>query len=568
MTQIKKLFAFFSNSQRTKLFFLFLMMFLSSIFELIGFSLIIPIINIGLDNSLSNVNFFNNFSNFFNIRPESQLLFFILLFVSVQIIKVIFLIWYLWFENNYIYSFKKNLFEKLFKKYLFGKYSIILKESSAKIIRNITYSVDSVSHFLFSFLRISLETILFTSIVIFLFFFNIKLTAYLFVLTLIFVIIYNFSLRNKLTDYGKLRRILIKKRLQHVQESFENLKYLKVARKEDYFFEKFKEKNKGIASLSILTDFLKNLPRPLLELFAISLLLFFLYFSIEVSEKQMVDVFQNLAIFMAAFLKLMPSINKILTAFQSLKNTSPEVENLSDEIKNFQIDQEVSEINNFTFDKKIEIKIDNFKHENERGFEFKNLSFNIYQGDKIGIVGESGSGKSTLIDIISGLQIPDTGNVIVDGKSIFSNLRGWQNLIGYVPQKVGLLENDLRNNILFGNSKNSNSDEKIIELINKTNLTNFFNSLDKGLDSMILEKGHNISGGEIQRIGSCRAMYNDPQLLIFDEFTSSLDEQTELKILGEIKLFYNKTMIFVTHKRILKDCNKIFELKDGKINQI
>ena len=170
MTQIKKLFAFFSNSQRTKLFFLFLMMFLSSIFELIGFSLIIPIINIGLDNSLSNVNFFNNFSNFFNIRPESQLLFFILLFVSVQIIKVIFLIWYLWFENNYIYSFKQNLSEKLFKKYLFGKYSIILKESSAKIIRNITYSVDSVSHFLFSFLRISLETILFTSIVIFLFF--------------------------------------------------------------------------------------------------------------------------------------------------------------------------------------------------------------------------------------------------------------------------------------------------------------------------------------------------------------------------------------------------------------
>lgn len=567
MTQIKKLFSFFSNSQRTRLFLLFLMMFLSSIFELVGFSLIIPIINVGLDNSLSNINFFNNFSNFFNIRPESQLLFFILLFVSVQIIKVIFLIWYLWFENNYIYSFKQNLSEKLFKKYLFGKYSIILKESSAKIIRNITYSVDSVSHFLSCFLRISLETILFTSIVIFLFFFNIKLTAYLFVSTLIFVIIYNLSLRNKLTDYGKLRRIFIKKRLQHVQESFENLKYLKVARKEDYFFEKFKEKNKGIASLSILSDFLKNLPRPLLELFAISLLLFFLYFSIEVSEKQIVDIFQNLAIFMAAFLKLMPSINKILTAFQSLKNTSPEVENLSDEIKNFQIDQEVSEINNFTFDKKIEIKIDNFKHENERGFEFKNLSVNIYQGDKIGIVGESGSGKSTLIDIISGLQIPDAGNVIVDGKSIFSNLRGWQNLIGYVPQKVGLLENDLRNNILFGNPKNSNSDEKIIELINKTNLTNFFNSLDKGLDSMILEKGHNISGGEIQRIGICRAMYNDPQLLIFDEFTSSLDEQTELKILGEIKLFNNKTMIFVTHKkRTLKDCNKIFELKDGKIN--
>ncbi len=569
MTKIKKLFTFFSNSEKTKLFLLFFMMFISSIFELIGFSLIIPIINIGLDNSLSNINFFNDFSNFFNINPESQLLFFILLFISVQIIKVLFLIWYLWHENNYIYSFKQSLSAKLFKKYLFGKYSIILKESSSKVIRNITYSVDLVTAFLLNFLKISLEAILLTSIGIFLLFFNLKLTAYIFLLILIFVLLYNLSLRNKLTDYGKLRRIFVKKRLQFVQESFENLKYLKVSKKEDYFFEKFKEKNQGISSLSIMSEFLKNLPKPLLELFAISLLLFFLYFSIEVSKTPTPGVFQNLAVFLAASLKLMPSLNKILSGFQSLKNAYPEVENLSGEIKNLEIDQETSEINKFTFDKKIEITIEDFKHEKKRGFELKNLNININQGDRIGIVGESGSGKSTLLDIILGLQKPNTGNVKVDGKSIFLNLDGWQNLIGYVPQRVGLLEDNLRNNILFGNPKTNNSDEKIIELINKTNLNKFFNNLDKGLDSIILEKGQNISGGEIQRIGISRALYNNPQLLIFDEFTSSLDEQTEQQLLDEIELFYNKTMIFVTHKkRTLKNCNKIFELKDGKIKQI
>ena len=569
MLKIKKLFSFFSNSEKTKLILLFFMMFLSSIFELIGFSLIIPIINIGLDNNLSNLNFFNNFSNFFKINPESQLLFFILLFVSVQILKVLFLIWYLWFENNYIYNFKQSLSAKLFKKYLFGKYSIILKESSSKVIRNITYSVDLVTAFLFNFLKISLETILLISIGFFLLFFNFKLSVYIFLLILIFVLLYNLSLRNRLTNYGKLRQIFVKKRLQFVQESFENLKYLKVSNKEKFFFEKFKEKNIGISNLSIVSEFLKNLPKPLLELFAIFLLLFFLYFSIEINETPTVGVFQNLAIFIAAFLKLMPSLNRILSGFQSLKNTYPEVENLSEEIKNSDIDKESLNINKFNFDEKIEITIENFKHEKNRGFEFKNLNMVISQGDNIGIVGESGSGKSTLLDIISGLQTPNIGNVKVDGKSVFLNINGWQNLIGYVPQKVGLLEDNLRNNILFGNQKTINSDEKIIDLINKTNLTKFFKSLDKGLDSMILEKGQNISGGEIQRIGICRALYNNPKLLIFDEFTSSLDEQTERKLIDEINLFYNKTMIFVTHKKgTLKNCNKIFELKDGKIKQI
>jgi ABC-type multidrug transport system fused ATPase/permease subunit len=168
-----------------------------------------------------------------------------------------------------------------------------------------------------------------------------------------------------------------------------------------------------------------------------------------------------------------------------------------------------------------------------------------------------------------GLQKPQLGNIKIDEKPIYSNLNGWQKLIGYVPQRVGLLEDDLRNNIIFGNEKNSSTDEKLMEIIQKTNLTNFFNNLDHGLDSMILEKGQNISGGEIQRIGICRAIYNNPQLLIFDEFTSSLDDQTERQILNEIELFEDKTMILVSHKKsILKFCNKIFELKDGNINQI
>ena len=572
MNQLNQLFSFFSKSEKKKLSFLFLMMFISALFELIGLSLIIPIITLGLKQNLTDIFFFNNLINFFRINSETQLTFFVLIFVLVQILKVSFLLWYLWFENKYVYSFKEKLSSKLFKKYLFGEYSNILRDSSSKILRNITYSVDLVTIYLFNFLKISLDTTLLFFISCFLLYYNFELSIYIFILIILFSFLYNFGLRNKLLKYGKLKQIYLQKRLQFLQESFENIKYLKVTGRENFFFDKFKDKNIKIFNLSTASEFLKHIPKPLLELFAICILLSFLYFSLEVNQTDTIDIFQNLAIFSAAFLKLMPSLNRILSGYQSLKNSYPGVENLSKEIETCQTPQAYYEDQNsrkFLFKKKIDIFIEKFKHEKKRGFELKNIKFQINKGDKVGIVGESGAGKSTLLDILIGLQKPQLGNIKIDEKSIYSNLNGWQKLIGYVPQRVGLLEDDLRNNIIFGNTKNSSTDEKLMEIIQKTNLTNFFNNLDHGLDSMILEKGQNISGGEIQRIGICRAIYNNPQLLIFDEFTSSLDDQTERQILNEIELFEDKTMILVSHKKsILTFCKKIFELKDGNINQI
>jgi ABC-type multidrug transport system fused ATPase/permease subunit len=569
MKQINKLLTFFSKSEKKKLLILYLMMSLSALFELIGFSLIVPIITLGLKQDLSNIPIFFNLINFININNDNTLTFFILVFVSVQILKVAFMIWYLWFENKYIYSFQEKLSSKLCKKYLFNEYKKILKESSSKILRNITYSVNLVTVYLFHFLKISLDGILLIFITFFLFTFNFKITLYIFILILLFGALYNFSLRNKLHRFGKLRQIYFQDRLKTLQESFENIKYLKVTGKEYFFYNKFNDKNTKLFNLSVIGEFLKNIPKPLLELFAICVLLLFLYYSLEVNSSKTIDVFQNLAIFLAAFLKLMPSINRILTGFQSLKHSYPEVENLSSVIESSQVYEENKGDKNFFFKKHISISIKDFSHDKHRGFELKDIDLKIHKGDKVGIVGESGSGKSTLLDLIIGIQKPMLGSIIVDETPIQSNLNGWQKLIGYVPQRVGLLEDSLRNNIIFGSKVTSSSDANLMSIIKKTNLTSFFNNLDQGLDSTIFERGQNISGGEIQRIGICRAIYNNPQLLIFDEFTSSLDDDTEQQILKEIELFQDKTMILVSHKKsTLKFCKKIFQLKDGKINQI
>ena len=133
-------------------------------------------------------------------------------------------------------------------------------------------------------------------------------------------------------------------------------------------------------------------------------------------------------------------------------------------------------------------------------------------------------------------------------KSIFSNIRGWQNLIGFVPQKIFILDESLRNNILFGLDKKIYTDDKILLMIKKLSLESLLNRLPNGLDGNLGEEGINLSGGEIQRIGLCRALIYDPEVLFLDEATSSLDTETESQILDELDIFKDKTIISIAHR--------------------
>ena len=181
-------------------------------------------------------------------------------------------------------------------------------------------------------------------------------------------------------------------------------------------------------------------------------------------------------------------------------------------------------------------------------------------------MGASGSGKSTIMEILTGVLEIDKGDVLVDEKSIFKNIRGWQKLIGFVPQKIFILDESLRNNILFGLDNKKFTDDKILELIKKINLEKLLNRLPGGLDGNLGEEGLNLSGGEIQRIGMCRALIYDPEILFLDEATSALDNNTESQILEELKLFKEKTIISIAHRlNTLKYSDMIYYIENGKL---
>ena len=197
----------------------------------------------------------------------------------------------------------------------------------------------------------------------------------------------------------------------------------------------------------------------------------------------------------------------------------------------------------------------------------KNISVEIKKGETVGIIGKSGSGKSTLINLIIGLLQCEKNQIFIDGQDLNSIRRSWQSNIGYVPQTLYLLDTNIKNNIAFATEKKEINSDKIIKAIKKAKIENFIEKLENGINTKIGELGSKISGGQIQRIGIARAIYNDPKLIILDEATSSLDKTTEDEIVEEIKAFKrDKTVIIVSHKlNTLKYCDKIYEIIDGEV---
>ena len=274
----------------------------------------------------------------------------------------------------------------------------------------------------------------------------------------------------------------------------------------------------------------------------------------------------SLALFGAAAFRMLPSSNKILLSLQKIKYSKSAIELIYEEIKN-DYNKKLTEKTDLSFNfKKLSLKNLSFKYESANKFLFKDISLNISKGKIYGITGLTGSGKTTLADIIMCLNNKADGEILLnDSFDLDKYKNSWQKLIGYVPQGIYLLDDTIKNNIAFGEFSNDIDESTLLKSIKLAQLEKLISNLEKGYDTNIGENGSKLSGGQIQRIGIARALYTNPQILILDEITSSLDVNTEEEIINVIKnLKGEKTIILITHRlNMLKICDDVFELNDG-----
>lgn len=487
--------------------------------------------------------------------------------IAVFFIRIVALLLIYWRINGFISIIKLKLSEIFFNGYLNLPYVYHLKSETAVLHNNLTkiYEVGESAESLFAIIS---ELLIIFCLLLLLFYTDFYSTLILAFLYPGAIYLITSFVRKEHKNLAKRSYYHAYKRIKFINDAFSSIKEIKILGKTKNFIENFysdTEKQVAIIRKEKLMGFVPRFSFEILFVSSIFLILIIL----NLQNKSNTQLIPLLALFAAAGLRLMPSVTKIANNIQNLIKMSPFIDIIFDDYKKFLTANNTYDKKNFsTFDKKIEFKNVDFSFGTKTKKILKNISFNIFNGDLIGLTGISGSGKTSLADLIMGLIQPTKGSIEIDGQPLDNfNVRTWQDKVGYVPQNINITNDTIKNNVAFG-IKDSDIDEyKVKKAIEKAELQDFILESPDGLNTIVGEGGKSISGGQKQRIGIARALYHNPKILILDESTSSLDNKTENNILDTIKKLKKKiTTIIISHnKNTLKDTDYIFQIQNGSI---
>jgi len=487
--------------------------------------------------------------------------------VGVYFIKVLFLALLAWWQMRFAFGVQAHLSQQLFTVYLRQPYTFHLQRNSAQLIRNAITEVNQfIVHDMIPGMLLLTEGLVLLGLCSLLLI--VEPLGALIALSVLGAAAWGFHrlTRRRIARWGEARQYHEGLRIQHLQQGLGGAKDVKLLGRETDFLEQYRMHNVQSARVGQLQSTLQQFPRLWLELLAVGGLAI-LVISMLMQGRALEAVLPTLGLFAAAAFRLMPSVSRVLSAVQSLRYGLPVIDILIEELK-LVASEKASTYNPATpFHAVLELRHVTYTYPGSAESALKDISLTIQHGESIGFIGTSGAGKSTLVDILLGLLTPDTGEVRVDGKSIQTNLRNWQDQIGYVSQSIFLTDDTLRRNVAFGLANEQIDNAAVQRAIQAAQLEEFVNSLPDGLDTLVGERGIRLSGGQRQRIGIARALYHDPAVLVLDEATSALDTVTERGVMQAVQALQgSKSILIVAHRlTTMAHCNRLYRLEQGRV---
>ena len=567
-----KLFSVLERKQKIRIgyfgFFLIVIMFL----ETFSFGMFYPFLQSITNNSI-NADFtslLNYFKNTLNINLSIELTA-LLIFTSSIIIKNLFLFFFEFWSLTLLRDLRLDFKSKILKNHFQDDYEKISNIKTSVYIRDFNGTVDTFIRSLQSTMLLIIEFAVFLSLVGLLIFIQSKETIF-FVLVLGFIgISFAFMVNNILRKYGAQNLYLQERSMNKLLDILNSTKEIIMLNKSTIFtkqFIKFQFKDRTIKrSVNLIQKF----PKIFFEIVVVVGLTIYIFF-LSLNGDDLNKIIPELGVFFLAIIRILPALSKIILHANKLKHAEVAAVKISDDIKNYnKLFSNKKSLSEIEFKDHLKLKKISFNYRNRDKKILEEVDFSINKNDYIGITGESGGGKSTLIDIISGLLIPNSGEIIIDGKET-KNLQStnWIDKIGYLTQKNNLLDESIFTNITLEFNK-ENIDKKLInQIFDKTGLRELINSLPEGIDTLIGENGFALSGGERQRIGIARLLYTKKEILIFDESTSNLDNKNKEKFMYTInQLAKEKTIIIISHdENVIKNCKKKYIVKEKKLIKI
>lgn len=560
LLNFKKIFSILDWKDKKKFLFLSLLILLISIFEVMSIGMVFPLVSFLVDEN--NISKFKNLFQLNNFNNEEIIRLTILFVSAIFIAKFILTIFFQIRQNRIIFQLMHSLLKKIYTKYLNQPYSFFLNKNTSHLISNLSTQVpDVIYNFIMPMMLLFSEILILAFIVILLVIVDYKtilIASIVGFISFLFLRMVN----NQIKFLGTARVFNEKKKMQNIQQSLLAIKETILFDRQNYFINKFNKFSS--ATTIILSKYFSflELPKILLELigFIFLILLIFFFYYLGYNGREILPL---IVIFSLAAYKILPSANRIINSIQRMRFTTGAIDSVYYEIRNSKntiVDIKNDSPKPLQFNNFINIKNIFFKYQGSSRFILKNFNLKINKGEILGIYGKSGSGKTTLINILLGLLEPSKGIVLIDSIDIKKNIKSWQKNIGYVPQIIHLLNSSIKENINLGFfDKNNITIKASLQL---SQLDNFVKNLKNKEKTSIGEDGVKISGGQRQRLGIARAIYRNPEVLILDEPTSSLDNETEEDFIKTIfSMKRKKTIIIVSHKdSVLKKCDRIIKL--------
>ena len=541
----------------------------SALIELITISSLIPFLNLMMDPEIVYENYKYKYLIFSEeIFLKNPFAYITTLFVTVIIISTFikFLVLKGIVKTTKIFGLR--IASIVYKNIINQTYISYSKKNSSEYISALEVKVEILVGFIYRALQ-TLSSTLVIVVVITLFLFMDPLLTIILLATFSFLYLIIYKLvKSKLYIIDKTVAESLKERVKVVQESISIFRQVKLDNLSNYFKKIFHEKEISVRSGKEKLDIIGNSPRIFIEggaIITIAIISYQLISKNIYDEKYIITLIGTIVFGSSRILPLIQLVFYNYSFMVGQKTSIIDVLNIISTNSNNENDNEKK----IVFKQKIEFKNVSFGYEDKKNI-IENLNLNIKKNSIIGIKGKTGSGKSTFVDLLSGLLSPDKGKITVDGFELKNSIQGWQKKISYIDQKITLIDSTIAENIALGVKKNKIDKELLEQALLFSECSEFVNNFTNKYETYVGERGVRLSGGQIQRIGIARALYKNSEILILDEPTSSVDQNTENLIMKSIENLKNKkTIILISHRiSTMKICQEIYELKDKSLIKI
>ena len=584
MNQFLSKLIYLTKGQHKSLVVMIFMFLFISILEVFGTGIIGPFIAVATNPDLIKTNYwlsivyrqfrFSSAQNFtFALGSIVIIAFYIKAFLSFNAQKFVF---------QFGYTLKGELSAKLLKAYLAAPYSFHLRINSATLIQNVIGTTDNVCIGVVMPLLTSISN---AAVILALTLLLIQVSPMALVmiaLLLPLVILLIESLRSRLAFWSKEGWGASAEMIRILNHGLGGLKETRVIGCESYFDQQMIQQTKRYAKNLTLVQGYGNLPRFAIEAFMITFIVGFTLLFLYLNQGQEQNLTAILGIFALASIRLLPAISNLVGNINTFRANTFAIDKLFADLKEIETGQRIAitdisdrsknlsssaDRSPLLFRKEIVFDKITFQYPESSTKSLDKISLTIKKGESIGVIGKSGAGKTTLVDVLLGLFTPGSGDITVDGVSVYDNLRAWQNIIGYVPQSIFLIDDTLERNIAFGVSDGLIDRHRLTKAIEMAQLSEVVAQLPNGIKTVVGERGLLLSGGQRQRVGIARVLYHEREVLVFDEATAALDTETERLITEATKaLSGTKTIVIIAHRlSTIEHCDRIYQIDGGQI---